>query len=227
MYIPYIGIPPLSPLPPSLDRHAFDTICDPFNLDAPMFLDLPDIGDQAPQLRDDIAKVELTPIVPSHIVSSFLRTGDVLLLPGCEDEFLGPRDPIAATAHPEDDSTFRFYRGLSNRRGKKGKGKCGSRCAAQPHLEFDHSSNIHQRIVRSAKKEITKNTLNVTALTEEGGRVAIADQKLKAAAEHILGKEQGIEWASHNSGMLYMTQSEPCKNIMHTCRKHACNLVCD
>jgi hypothetical protein len=73
--------------------------------------------------------------------------------------------------------------------------------------------------------------------------VAIADEKLEEAAKHVLGKgkhhlivdyhpvyastEKGIEWASHNSGLLYMTLSEPFKDLMQTCRKHACNLVRD
>lgn len=38
---------------------------------------------------------------------------------------------------------------------------------------------------------------------------------------------KGSEWASYNSGQLYMTLSEPCKTIMHSCRKYACNLVKD
>jgi hypothetical protein len=147
---PTFSASPLPPLPLSYNSlglgvsYPSDALSDPFNLDAPVFLDQPDIlGDQ--ELRDDIAEVEPTPIVPSHthIVSvipryplpnlnAFLpqftepvlsKDGDVLLPPGCEDECPGPRDPIAATAHPEDDSTFRFYRGPSDRRGRKAKPK--------------------------------------------------------------------------------------------------------
>jgi hypothetical protein len=55
------------------------------------------------------------------------------------------------------------------------------------HLQFDDKNSKHRRIVRSAKKEITKHALNKAALTEEADRVALAEKKLEAAAKKVLG----------------------------------------
>ncbi|KAG1762063.1 hypothetical protein EDD22DRAFT_847297 [Suillus occidentalis] len=223
-----------------------DAVCDPFNLDAPVFLDQPDTGNQ--ELRDDIAEVEPTPIVPSHIVSVIPRyplPNLNVFLPEFAEPVLSKDWGCVVTCQVVRTSSraletpsrlrhtqkmtqlFVFIGDRATGEERRGRGSVVSGAASQFNLEFDHSNDDHQRIVRNAMKEVTKHALNLAALTEEGDRVAIADQKLEEAAKHILGKEQGIEWASHNAGMLYMTLSEPCKNIMHMCKKHACNLVCD
>ncbi|KAG1730435.1 hypothetical protein EDD22DRAFT_853006 [Suillus occidentalis] len=52
---------------------------------------------------------------------------------GCEDEFPGPRDPIAATAHPEDDSTFVIIGDRATGEERRGRGRSW-REAAKPVL---------------------------------------------------------------------------------------------
>ncbi|KAG2085490.1 hypothetical protein BD769DRAFT_1681676 [Suillus cothurnatus] len=231
------AMPPLSPLPPSHGGFAFDVSYPPSDV-----------------IRDNTMNMGPTPIVPSqaHIhfappqpyLAEFIpgfahpvlsQDGDALLpqdvedeylhqhienAPGVEDESL--RDLVASTENPEDDSTFRFYRGLNDRRGRKRK-----RMTRSNHLQFDNKNSKHRRIVRSAKKEITKHALNKAALTEEADRVALAEKKLEAAAKKVLGTGDGMEWASQNSGTLYMILSEPCKNIMKMCKKRAFELVLD
>ncbi|KAG1771118.1 hypothetical protein EV702DRAFT_1202146 [Suillus placidus] len=173
--------------------------------------------DPTPTVQPQIVSVQ--PHYPSSNIGAFLPdfhhpilsiNGDVLLPPGAEDEgfrelvtdAVVPSDakdeilvePIAGTQNLEDDATFHFYRGLSDRRGRK---------------------------------IITKHALNVAALMEEEDRVSLAEEKLKEAAKKKMGEEWGATWVSHNSGLLYMTLSAPCKDIMATCRKHASNLIID
>ncbi|KAG1853054.1 hypothetical protein F4604DRAFT_1933519 [Suillus subluteus] len=248
LQMPIHSMPPSPPHPPNHDLEiTFDVLYPPsntivrnlFELEAPTFMHPPD--DQVPEMRDDIADinpmqshiVSVQPCYPSSSLSAFLpefaqpvlsKDGDALLPTGAEDECLRDsivdaflplddrdkslQEPVAGTENPEDDLMFRYYRGPSDRRGRKGKG--GLKRAA------------------SAKRAIMKHALNVTALTEEGDRVTLAANKLKEAAQKRMGEiEQGIEWASHNSGMLYMILSEPCKSIMQMCRKHTDNLVLD
>ncbi|KAG1887865.1 hypothetical protein F4604DRAFT_1675009 [Suillus subluteus] len=227
-----------------------------FELEAPTFMHPPDdqvpemrndIADIDP-MQSHIVSVQLR--YPSSSLSAFLpefaqpvlsKDGDALLPTGAEDECLRDsivdaflplddrdkslQEPVAGTENPEDDLTFRYYRGPSDRRGRKGKG--GLKHAARLHLLFNDKNKMHQRIVRSAKRAIMKHALNVTALTEEGDRVTLAANKLKEAAQKRMGEKQGIKWASHNSGMLYMILSELCKSIMQMCRKHTDNLVLD
>ncbi|KAG1723342.1 hypothetical protein EDB19DRAFT_1916168 [Suillus lakei] len=206
---PSYGLLPLSPLPLSHGRLAFDdsyppsnVMHDPFKLEAPVFIHPPDMNDQVPQMHNDIANIEPTPIVlpyfalaPLHYppcLGAFIpeftqpvlsKDGDVLLPPGVEDESL--QDLVAGTANPEGDLTFRFYWGPNDQRGRKG--KHGVKRVAQSHLLFDDKNNGHQRIIRSAKKEVTKHALNNTALSEGGDRVVLADTKLEGAAKKILG----------------------------------------
>ncbi|KAG2107619.1 uncharacterized protein F5147DRAFT_774066 [Suillus discolor] len=227
------------------------------NIDPPVFMcppgdQVPEIHDvvadvdPTPTAHSHIMSVQ--PRYPSSNISTFLpefklptlsMDGDVLLPPGVEDEgsrepvpnvFL-PSDvkdksfeePIAGAENPEDDLMFRHYWGPSDRRGRKRAVKCST----QPDLLFDDKNKLHQRIVKSAKREIMKHALNSAALMEEGDRVTLVDKKLEQAAKNIIGEKQGIAWVSRNSGSLYMMLSEPCKNIMQMCRKHASNLVLD
>ncbi|KAG1766031.1 hypothetical protein EV702DRAFT_1050819 [Suillus placidus] len=212
-------MPPLQPLPPS-QYPPSDVMRD----------------DQVSQTRNDTMNMEPTPIVPSqaHLYVAppqpflaefipdfthpvFSQDGDVLLPPDVEDECL-----IASTENPEDDSTFRFYRGVNNWRGRKRK-----HVAEHTDLLFDDKNSKHRRIVKSAKREITKHALNAAALTKEADRVTLAEKKLEVAAQKVLGTEHGKEWVSHNSGTLYMILSEPFKNIMKMCKKRAFELVLD
>lgn len=71
----------------------------------------------------------------------------------------------------------------------------------------------------------------------------LVDDKLEEAAKKAMGESkycffldyhsvyafigQGTAWVSRNSGSLYMTLSEPCKDLMQVCRKHASNLILD
>ncbi|KAG1867563.1 hypothetical protein C8R48DRAFT_772051 [Suillus tomentosus] len=233
---------PLSPLPPSHDMFAFDVSYPPSNA----------MHDgQVPQAHDDTTNTEPTPIVPSQAHISFAppepylaefipdfthpflsNDRSVLLPPHEEDESLRQtikdvslpptQDLGVSRASPEDDSNFRFYRGPNNRRGRKRK-----RTVKGPHLVFDDTNSNHQRIVKSATREITKNALNNAALTDEADRVALVNMKLEEAAKKVLGTEHGKEWASQNSGTLYMILSEPCKKIMKTCKRRAFELVLD
>ncbi|KAG1844889.1 hypothetical protein C8R48DRAFT_678314 [Suillus tomentosus] len=227
------------------------------NIDPPMFMcppgdqvpethDVVADVDPTPTVHSHIVSVQ--PRYPSSNMSTFLpefklpilsMDGDVLLPPGVEDKgFREPvpvallpsdvkdkslEEPIAGAENHEDEMMFRHYRGPSDRRGRKR----GVKHSTRPELLFNDKNKVHQRIVRSAKKEITKHALNIAALTEEGDRATLVDKKLEEAAKSIIGEKEGTAWASHNSGLLYMMLSEPCKTIMQTCRKHASNLVLD
>ncbi|KAG2082403.1 hypothetical protein BD769DRAFT_1683231 [Suillus cothurnatus] len=251
LQMPSFGMPPSPTHPPNHEKLTFDalhppfnTVHDPFELKAPAFIH--PLDDQVPETRDDSMNIGL---MRSHIVSvqpryplsglsAFLPEFAQLVLSKDRDALLPAdaflpldnrdeslQEPVTGTENPEDDSTFRYYQGLSDWRGRKGKG--GLKHAARPHLLFNDKNKIHQRIVRSAKRAIMKHTLNVTAVTEEGDRATLATKKLKEAAQKRMGEKQGAEWVSHNSGMLYMVISKLCKSIMQTCRKHMDNLVVD
>jgi hypothetical protein len=57
-------------------------------------------------------------LLPQDVEDEYLRQ-HIENAPGVEDESL--RDLVASTENPEDDLTFRFYRGLNDRRGRKRK----------------------------------------------------------------------------------------------------------
>ncbi|KAG0698574.1 hypothetical protein DFH29DRAFT_1002739 [Suillus ampliporus] len=231
-------IPPLPPFPLSHDELTLNTpypssdpTHDPFNLEVPMYTSPPDVTDPVP-----------TPNVPSHIVfelprypppylnafvSKFTKPvlsegGDTLLPPDVEDE--PRREPMADTPKPKEGSIFFAWAGPNDRRGRKG--KRGAKHVARPHLLYDEKNKVHGHIVKYAKREITKHALNVSSLLDEVDRVMLIEEKLKQAAIKFMDAH-GAEWASYNSGTLYMTLSKPCKSIMQTCRKYACNLALD
>ncbi|KAG2083985.1 hypothetical protein BD769DRAFT_1397757 [Suillus cothurnatus] len=143
-------------------------------------------------------------LLPQDVEDEYLHQ-HIENAPGVEDESL--RDLVASTENPEDDSTFRFYRGLNDRRGRKRK-------------EYS---------IFSSTIKIANTDASSAALTEEADRVALAEKKLEAAAKKVLVQStgDGMEWASQNSGTLYMILSEPCKNIMKMCKKRAFELVLD
>ncbi|KAG1763132.1 hypothetical protein EV702DRAFT_1221096 [Suillus placidus] len=230
----------LPPLP--LNHASSDSMHDPFNLEAPLLMCPPYMNNPASQMPDDIANIEPTRTMPSNVVSvtphyppAFLsafipeftqpvlsKGRDVLLPPDVDDEPI--RELFKDMAIPEGGSTFLFYGGLNDRRGRKG--KCGAKYMVQSHLIYDENNRVHKHIIRSAKKEITKDALNVSSLSDEADRSVLVERKLEQAARRYM-QTQGTEWASHNSGTLYLILSDPCRNIMQSCRKHACNLVVD
>ncbi|KAG2125277.1 hypothetical protein BD769DRAFT_1388548 [Suillus cothurnatus] len=208
LQMPSFGMPPSPTHPPNHEKLMFDvlhppfnTVNNPFELEAPAFIH--PLDDQVPETHDD--SMNIGPM-RSHIVS----VQPCYPLPGLSAFLPEFTQLIIETSLFESPSwvqktlkTTQHFAIIEGRAtSKEGRG-------------------------RSAKRAIMKHTLNVTALTEEGDRVMLATKKLKEAAQKRMGEKQGAEWVSHNSGMLYMVLSEPCKSIMQTCRKHADNLVVD
>lgn len=126
------AMPPLSPLPgpPSHDRFAFGASESnpPFGVMR---------NDQVSEMPDNTTNMEPIPIVPSQAHIPFaqpkpymaefyqefthpvLSQSGELLPPDEEDE--SRRDPDVSAENPIDDSMFRFYRGVNDRRGRKRK----------------------------------------------------------------------------------------------------------
>lgn len=123
------AMPPL-PLPPSHDRFAFGA--SESTLPSGVMRD-----DQVSETPDNTTNMEPVPIVPSQAHIPFAQprpymaefyhefthpllsqTGQ-LLPPNEEDE--SRREPDVSVENPVDDSTFRFYRGANDRRGRKRK----------------------------------------------------------------------------------------------------------
>ncbi|KAG1844149.1 hypothetical protein F4604DRAFT_1689231 [Suillus subluteus] len=222
------NMPPLPPFPPLPLNHGLalnipypssDPMHDPVNLEAPLFMCPPDMNNPVSQMPDNIVNtsnvVSVIPHYPPTYLSAFVpeftqpvlsKDGDALLPPGVDDEPI--RESFKDIAIPEGGSTFLFYGGPNDRRGRKG--KRGARYMARSHLIYDEKNRVHKHIVRFAKKEITKHALNVSSLSDEADRTALVESKLEQAAKKYM-QAQGAEWASHNLGTL----------------KHACNLVMD
>ncbi|KAG2336222.1 hypothetical protein BDR05DRAFT_1006060 [Suillus weaverae] len=172
--------------------------------------------DPTPTAHSHIVSVQ--PCYPSSNMSSFLPEfkhpmlsidGDVLLPLDAEDE--GSREPGMDAILPSDVRNESLGEPVASTQ------------KPEDELMFHHYRGPSDQ--QGRKREIMKYALNVTAWTEEGERVRLAENKLEEAAKKIMSEEQGIMWSSHNSRSLYMTLSGPCKNIMQTCRKHASNLV--
>ncbi|KAG1845198.1 hypothetical protein F4604DRAFT_1688816 [Suillus subluteus] len=221
-------MPPLPPFPPLPLNHGLalnipypssDPMHDPVNLEAPLFMCPLDMNNPVSQMPDNIMNtsnvVSVTPHYPLTYLSAFIpeftqpvlsKDGDALLPPGVDNEPI--RESFKDIAIPEEGSTFLFYGGPNDRRGRKG--KRGARYMARSHLIYDEKNRVHKHIVRFAKKEITKHALNVSSLSDEADRTALVESKLEQAAKKYM-QAQGAEWVSHNSGTL----------------KHACNLIMD
>ncbi|KAG1748214.1 hypothetical protein EDB19DRAFT_1825912 [Suillus lakei] len=207
-------VPPLPPFPLSHDELALNIpypssnpMHDLFNLEAPVYICPPDMNDPVPQTRDDIMNIELTPVTPSHIVSVSPRYPPPYLN-AFISEFTHPvlskgRDVLLPQG-VEDEVRQEPIMGTAKPKEDSIFSFMGGRMT-----DKEGRGRVHSLIVKSAKKEITRHALNLK----------------QAATKHM--HAWGTEWVSYNLGILYMTLSEPCKNIMQSCRKHTCNLVLD
>jgi hypothetical protein len=60
------------------------------------------------------------------------------------------------------------------------------------HLKYDAQNKLHNNIVKSARKDITKHALNVRALSDEEDRNAIVENALKQAAIRYMNGKRDL-----------------------------------
>lgn len=130
------AMPPLSPLPPSHGGFAFDVSYPPSDVIRDNTTNMgptpivpsqahihfappqPYLAEFIPGFAHPVLSQDGDALLPQDVEDEYLRQ-HIENAPGVEDESL--RDLVASTENPEDDSTFRFYRGLNDRRGRKRK----------------------------------------------------------------------------------------------------------